>query len=159
MTDTATHTTAPPAPVPAARTWTLTTTGGHTLTGHLPAWADDDPSESGIPLELLGTRLADISHRTTFPGQTTHVVLGSAPAQEAKILWATIDCHPYADDPDPRTPVASIALVDDYWLTHLTPDDLTHIATQLRTQADRLDHDVKPRLIAAREDWAAHHAG
>ncbi|WP_407675914.1 DUF6907 domain-containing protein [Peterkaempfera bronchialis] len=100
MTSTATATVTrpgvPPAPGREDPTWTLTTTGGHTLTGHLPAWADEDPSESGIPLELLGTRLADISHRTTFPGQPAKVVLGSAPAQDAEILWASIDCHPYA---------------------------------------------------------------
>ncbi|MGA5703940.1 DUF6907 domain-containing protein [Peterkaempfera bronchialis] len=160
MTSTATATVTrpgvPPAPGREDPTWTLTTTGGHTLTGHLPAWADEDPSESGIPLELLGTRLADISHRTTFPGQPAKVVLGSAPAQDAEILWASIDCHPYAEDPDLRTPVASIAIVDDYWLTDLTPDDLTEITAKLRAQADRIENDIRPALVTARTDWADH---
>jgi hypothetical protein len=63
------------------RTWTVTTTSGHTLTGHLPAWADTDPSTTGIPLERLGAHLADIRHHTAFPGQNVTTVHGSGEQQ------------------------------------------------------------------------------
>jgi hypothetical protein len=39
----------------------------------------------------------------------------------------------------------------------LDPDGLAEIAAKLRAQADRLDHDIRPQLLAARADWAAHH--
>lgn len=46
--------------------------------------------------------------------------------------------------------------LDDYWLHDLDPAQLATIATQLHTQADHLDHEVRPALIAAREDWTSH---
>lgn len=37
-----------------SRTWQVTTTNGHTTTGYLPAWADEDPSRTGVPVGRLG---------------------------------------------------------------------------------------------------------
>jgi hypothetical protein len=53
--------------------------------------------------------------------------------------------------------VVSIALIDDHWITDLDPQGLTEIAQQLRAQADLLDREIVPRLVAARTDWANHH--
>ncbi|MEE4545797.1 hypothetical protein V2S66_27990 [Streptomyces sp. V4-01] len=44
------------------------------------------------------------------------------------------------------------------WILGLDPDGLADIATKLRAHADLLDHTVRPTLVAARDDWAAHHA-
>jgi len=82
----------------------------------------------------------------------------SQPGQEM-VFWGSIDCSPYAEDPEPRVPVVNIAIVDDFWIMGLDPDGLTGIAAQLRAQADRLDHEIRPRLIACRDDWSTHHSG
>jgi hypothetical protein len=73
-------------------------------------------------------------------------------------LSGSIDCAPYSEDPTARLPVVNLQLVDDYWLHNLDPDQLGTIATQLRAQADHLDHEVRPALISAREDWTTHHS-
>ncbi|WP_405584994.1 DUF6907 domain-containing protein [Streptomyces sp. NBC_01190] len=36
----------------------------------------------------------------------------------------------------------------------LDPDGLAEVAAQLRAQADRLDHEIRPQLVAVRADWA-----
>jgi hypothetical protein len=152
----------PPDPEPTRPTWTIATTHDLAVTGYLPAWADDDPSTTQVPLGLLHVRLADICHRAVFEGlplqvrsPPSHGEAGQL-AQE-QVLWGTIDCTPYAEDPEPRIPVVNLAVIEDYWINHLDPDELTEIATALRIQADRLDHEVRPALIAARTDWTQHH--
>jgi hypothetical protein len=142
----------------ATQVWTITTTTGYTAAGYLPPWAEGDPSRSGIPPQHLATELTDITHQQPFPGQLiTAALTDDQPAQETVILSGSIDCTPYSEDPTSRQPVANLQLIDDYWLTNLDPDQLATSATQLRTQADHLDHQVRPALIAARIDWTAHH--
>jgi hypothetical protein len=75
----------------------------------------------------------------------------------SEIFWGAIECSPYAEDPGLRVPVANIWLVDDYWLHGLDPAEIAGFAAQLRAHADRLDHEVRPALIAARADWNAQH--
>ncbi|SHK57061.1 DUF6907 domain-containing protein [Actinacidiphila paucisporea] len=142
--------------VPAPRRWTVATTEGFTVTGHLLAWADDDPTATGVPPGQLAVQLADISHRAYFDGELLHVIAPGREPQEG-VLWGVLVCDPYAEDPAPRVPVVNIAVVDDYWINHLDPAGLAEVAARLRAQADRLDHDVRPRLVAARADWAARH--
>jgi hypothetical protein len=139
------------------RTWNITTTNGYTTTGHLPAWAEDDPSTTGIPPQHLGTELAGINHHQPFPGQSVTVSVTDDPGIGAVILSGSIDCAPYSEDPASRQPVVNLQLIDDYWFLNLTPEQLTTLAAQLRAQADHLDHTVRPALTAAREDWTTHH--
>jgi hypothetical protein len=145
-------------PLRRASTWSVTTTTGFTVSGHLPAWADEDPSESGVPLGRLSIVLEDVGHRSSFEGQ---LLPARSPACEGDaaghILWGSIDCNPYVEDPAPRVPVANVALVADYWINDLDPAGVADLAAKLRAQADRLDDEVRPALVAARADWAAHH--
>ncbi|WP_328917026.1 MULTISPECIES: DUF6907 domain-containing protein [unclassified Streptomyces] len=140
-----------------AKTWTLTTTNGYAATGHLPAWAEEDPTETGVPLDRLSAQLADITHRAAFNGLCLPVVNGNGPAQEAEILSGTLECVPYADAPEPNVPVVNLRIIDDHWITGLDPTALTDLATTLRTHADHLDHHINPALTAARTDWTTHH--
>jgi hypothetical protein len=140
--------------------WTIATTAGHTATGYLPPWAAKNPSEKDVPIERLGAHLSDITHYTEFEGQTVLVHSserkGEGPADE-QILYGSIDCHPYAEDPDPRIPVVNINISNGCWTTDLDPAGLAAFIAAFRAQADRLDREVLPALIAAREDWDAHH--
>lgn len=144
-------------------TWTITTTAGYTATGHLPLWADEDPSATGVPHDRLSVTLADIRHHITFEGQQVAVWNPALPSgrqyksEQAQVLWGSIECHPYAEAPQPREPVVNIAIVADHWISGLDPDGVAEIARQLRAQADRLDNEIRPRLVAARADWAEHH--
>ncbi|WUH92325.1 hypothetical protein OG900_20920 [Streptomyces sp. NBC_00433] len=136
--------------------WTIATTAGREVTGHLPAWADSDPTATNVPLDQLPVALADISHRSYFDGQLVRVHNAASSATDERLLWGVLVCAPYAEDPHPRVPVVNVAIVDDYWITHLDPDGLTKLAAKLRAQADRLDQEIRPQLVAARENWAAH---
>jgi hypothetical protein len=139
------------------RTWTIETTCGHTTTGYLPAWAEDDPSETGVPLERLGVSLADICHHAPFSGQLLPVSCDSSPGRPTVILFGSINCNPYDEDSELRVPVVNLQIVDDYWSNGLDPTALADVAAKLRAQADRLDHEILPALIAARADWNAQH--
>ena len=149
--------TVPTVPGHGGRTWTITTTNGLSVTGHLPDWAEDDPSKDGVTVERLSVELTDMTHEMFFNGQLLDVVHGSDPAEQREVLAGTITCHPCADAPDPRIPVANIVIVDDFWLTDLDPTGLAAIAARLRAQADHLDNEIRPTLIAARNDWTDHH--
>ena len=65
----------------------------------------------------------------------------------------TLGSRPYAEDPEPRVPAADVAI---YWINGLDPECLSEIVAKLRAQADRLEHEIRPQLIAARDDWAVH---
>ncbi|MYS22580.1 hypothetical protein GA0115240_142317 [Streptomyces sp. DvalAA-14] len=150
-------------PVQPGRSWTIATTAGYAATGYLPAWAVADPSETGISLDLLPIRLADVNHCTVFEGQTMRVRspgCGCVPGRlgETEVLRGSIDCNPYAEDPEPSDPVVNIATIEDFWINGLDSDGLAEIAAKLRAKADRLDREIRPRLLAARADWTAHHA-
>ncbi|WUV82908.1 hypothetical protein OG552_27365 [Streptomyces sp. NBC_01476] len=113
-----------------------------------------------MPLDLLSVRLADISHRNFFAGQTMTVLAPDAKgkAEEDTVFEGTIDCNPYVQDPALRVPVVNIQVCLDHWILGLDPQGLMTIAAQLHAQADRLEQEIHPALIAARKDWAAHHA-
>lgn len=141
------------------RRWVITTSDGRVESGHLPAWATDDPSEHLIPPDQIEARLADINHCAAFAGQTARVY---TPARrdglpvEEEILRGSVDCNPYAPAGEPRIPVVNIHVAAETWLTGLGPEDLAGIATRLRAQADLLLEEVLPALITARADWQAH---
>lgn len=164
-------TTTAPAQQPAlesiaspGRTWSISTTGGITLTGYLPFWADEDPSESDVPLEELSVKLVDLAHRRPFDGQRMRV---HNPAHaddvrlgaEESLFDGHITCHPYSEDPQERMPYANVRVVDDLWLNHLAPEGLTELAAQLRAQADHIEGDVIPALEEARSDWTGRRLG
>ncbi|MFJ5608118.1 DUF6907 domain-containing protein [Streptomyces sp. NPDC093221] len=139
--------------------WTITTPNGPEVSGYLPDWAEDDPSESGVPFDLLPLRLTHIEHRTFFEGQTVSLVEtwpGNA-AEEEVVLGGSIDCAPYASDPRFRLPVVNIQVCPEHWIAGLDPDGVAEIAARLLDQAELLIREVRPALIAARKDWEAHH--
>ncbi|MFI5759117.1 DUF6907 domain-containing protein [Streptomyces sp. NPDC051569] len=157
----------PPAQQPpsegitSGRTWSISTTSGVTLTGYLPPWADEDPSESDVPPEELSVKLIDLAHWRPFDGQRMRIhnpadADGAGLTVEESLFDGHITCYPYSEDPQERTPYADVRVVDDLWLNNLTPEGLAKLATQLRMQADHLEKDVIPILEAARHDWAAH---
>lgn len=162
---------APPARQPSSEgttspgwTWSISTTGGVTLTRYLPPWADDDPSESDVPLEELSVQLIDLTHRRSFDGQRMHIhnpadADHAGLAVEASLFDGHITCYPYSEDPRERAPYADVRVVDDVWLNNLAPDDLAKLAAQLRAQADHLEKDVTPILEEARNDWTARQVG
>lgn len=140
------------------KTWTIATTPGYTASGHLPAWAHGDPTATSVPLDQLSVELADISHRAVFDGQLLRVHNPSSTAADERVLWGVIVGSPYAEAPDPRVTVVNLALVGDYWITHLDPDGLAELAAKLSSQADLPDHEISPQLVAVRADWTAHHS-
>ena len=146
-----------PSPWSAPGTWAITTTDGAVTSGYLPAWAEDDPTEIGVPAEELPQRLAQVNHRTFFEGLMLPL---TAPdlwddVEEDSVFEGSIDCNPY--DPDPRlhVPVVNLQVSVGRYILSLGPDGLADIAAKLRAHADLLDHKVRPALIAARDDWAA----
>ncbi|MEW1862730.1 hypothetical protein AB0399_20560 [Streptomyces sp. NPDC088194] len=141
------------------RTWTITTDTGFSISGHLPPWATDDPSEHQLPVDRLGIALSDINHHQEIHGQTLPLRTPDPchpDAQSVTVFRGSIDCDPYATEPDLRVPVFNFHLVDDYRLEALGPDDITELATTFRAHADLLDHHVRPALIQARRDWQLH---
>lgn len=141
------------------RRWTITTTSGHTLTGYLPSWAEQDPSEEKLPIDHLAARLEDVHHFAEFGGPTLNrrrSGAGEGEPVEEPVLFGSIACIPYAEDPDPRIPTVSFNITTDCWLDHLGPEDIVDLADKFRAQADHLTYDVLPALVAARADWEAH---
>jgi hypothetical protein len=141
------------------RTWRIVTATGASSEGYLPSWADDDPSETGVPADQLSNRLSDVSHRELFDGQSLRLASPQTPESpgDFKLFWGSIDCNPYDEDPESRIPIVNLAIIEDFWITGLDPDGTADVAAKLRAQADRLDNEVIPRLVAARDDWEAHH--
>jgi hypothetical protein len=146
-------------PVPPGRQWTITSSGGYTVQGYLPGWAEDDPSRTDVPSNAMRNAVYDVIHRASFDGQLVSPARGGyGPGRDTWTLGGNIEVIP-DNDGKPSTPVVNVHLIEDFWLTGLGPDEVAALAGQLRAQADRLEHDVRPRLIAYRADWAAHHSG
>ncbi|MEW1866360.1 hypothetical protein AB0399_39315 [Streptomyces sp. NPDC088194] len=145
------------------RTWKISTTNGITAHGYLPDWAEDDPSDTGLDPENLHVTLVDVGHRCAFRGVTLTAFTregGARRAHEIESLHGEIACHPYSDSEAPDesvVPVVNVQVGPDCWAIGLEPVALAELAAKLRTHADYLEGDVLPRLVAAREDWAAHH--
>jgi hypothetical protein len=138
--------------------WVVSTTSGEAMRGYLPAWAQDDPSRTVEP-GRLHTALADITHQADAVGLILPVAHGQDPAEQAAVLAVTIACRPFGEADQPRAPVASVQIVEDYWLTGLTPDALAQFGQRLRELGDVLATKVAPALNTARADWARHHPG
>jgi hypothetical protein len=144
-----------------ARRWSITTTTGVTVTGHLPGWAETDPSQDGVPHDRLQTHVADIHHSQWFTGQTVTVDMPGFDHDryigEYEALVPTMRCLPHSDDPADRVPVVVVDAVagSDHYIGPLDPDGVADLAAKLRAQADRLTNEVLPALVAAREDWDA----
>lgn len=139
----------------SAATWQVSTTSDFTVSGYLPSWAEEDPSQDGVEITDLGTRLADIVHSTAISGRYTPLSTTDAPAEGTVILGGSIDCWPYSADPVRRVPAANVQLVDDYWMHNLDPDQLREVIATLRAQGDYFEQVLLPALQAARSDWAA----
>jgi DNA-binding XRE family transcriptional regulator len=140
-----------------ARTWAVTTVSGVTVRGHLPGWADEDPSRDGVLPALLGTALADVVLEADAGGLILPVVHGQSSPEQAAVLAVTFVCKPFGQDDEPRVPVAEVQIVDDFWLKDLDPQGITDLGERLRTLGHLLVHQVGPALAAARADWARHH--
>lgn len=148
------------------RSWTISTDNGTTVTGHLPFWAEDDPSEADIPADMLPARLIAIAHWASLGGTTLEVFdstsgVASGPTTVLNLFSSSIVCHPYHDPDVPdelHIPYVEVQITPGCcWMTGLDPDALTTLATTLRTLAENFESEVRPQLIAARADWAAHH--
>ena len=113
-----------PTPFSTPGRWTIRTVDGSETTGYLPDWAEDDPSEVHVPLDLLPLRLAQVEHRTFFDGQVVDLAMPSpgSIAEEEVVFGGSIDCTPYAADPQLRLPVVNIQVGPQCWITGLDPD-------------------------------------
>jgi hypothetical protein len=148
----------PPAQEAArAQEWAISTTSGETVRGYLPAWAQHDPSRSGVDPHRLHIALADITHEADAVGMVLPVAHGQEPAEQAAVLAVTIVCKPFGDDDEPRAPVASVQIVEDNWIRDLTPDALEQFGQRLQALGDLLATTVAPALSVARADWARYH--
>ncbi|MEW1866452.1 hypothetical protein AB0399_39790 [Streptomyces sp. NPDC088194] len=148
-----------PKPWSTPGSWTITTTSGFATSGYLPDWAEDDPSEAGVPLDQLPLRLGGINHRNFFEGPMMPLTATNSrdDAEEDAVFAGSIDCNPYDTAIRLRVPVVNIQVSPGHWILGLEPQELADIASKLGAQADLLQDEVLPALIAAREDWSAHH--
>lgn len=148
--------TAPPWSTPGM--WAITTDSGSAMSGYLPAWAEDDPTEAYVPMDRLPDRLAGINRRNFFEGPmmpiTAPDVWGAV--EEDAVFEGGIDCIPYDPDPILRVPVVNLQVCAGRWILGLDPHGLAEVTAKLRAHADFLEAKVLPALIATREDWAAH---
>lgn len=147
-----------PVATEVARQWTITTDTGDTASGHLPPFADGNPSETGIPADLLQLALEDLTHRRNYDGQTVTVDIPAAGGRYTgpeEILLPHIQLKPHSTDPADRVPTVSVELVSggDHWIGPLDPAGVIDLAAKLRAHADRLDQ-VAAELTDARADWA-----
>ena len=147
-------------PVSAGRTWAISTTTGYTTRGHLPAWADDDPSATGVAPERLGTELTDVLHCTTFGGQLLRACPRALdPGEGSVALTPYLQCAPYAEEPERRVPLLNLQLAGDLWLTNLDPQGALEVAEQFEDFVNVLREKAVPAVMAARTEWAAHQPG
>ncbi|WP_335970921.1 DUF6907 domain-containing protein [Streptomyces sp. CA2R106] len=154
-------TTEPDGAASPARKWVITTTAGEQVSGYLPDWAAEDPSEQDVPAEELATRLADVCHYREFPGQALQAYSPGNPSdapEELEVMSSSITCAPYTPAPELALPVATVRVAGEYWMTDLDPAGLAEVIQGLRAVADRLDGVVIPQLNDIRAEWAAHHA-
>lgn len=141
---------------PSGRTWSIVTTTGERVSGFLPAWAEDDPSRTGVDPGRLHIALSDVTHETFFGGQFVPVCQGAQEeGEDSAVLSAVMRCRPFATDDrtSVTAPLVSIQLVDDFWIRDLDPPGVIEAAGQFRGFADLLLTTVAPALTAARTDW------
>lgn len=145
-----------PAP---RREWTITTEFGVTVHGYHPTWDQTDPSAHNIPADRLEMYVSDVDHVQHWKGQVVTANLHAHEGRytgECPILCPQMNLRPFDPNPAERVPNVSIELAEgsDEWIEHLDPQGVADVASRLRAQADRLENEVLPALIAAREDWA-----
>jgi hypothetical protein len=148
----------PPTAVGGGGEWRITTSDGDVaIREYLPGWAEEDPSRTGVAPQLLGKLLADVHHRRDFGGESAVVAFASDPPGPMVVFGVTVGCRPFAEEGQPRVPVANVQIVDDFWFKDLDPEGVSAVAALLRAQADRLEQQVRPALVAARDDWQRNH--
>ena len=76
--------------------------------------------------------------------------------EEDAVFEGSIDCNPYDTDSGLRVPVVNLQVCVGRWILGLDPHGLAEVAAKLHAHADFLEAKVRPALVAAREDWAAH---
>ncbi|WP_435178721.1 DUF6907 domain-containing protein [Actinacidiphila sp. bgisy145] len=138
----------------------ITTTAGEQVSGYLPPWAAEDPSEADVPPEELAARLADVCHYREFPGQVLRAYSpgnSSVAPEELEVMSSSITCTPYAPAPELALPVVTVRVAGEYWMTDLDPAGVADLVAGLRAVADRLDGVVIPQLNDIRAEWTAHH--
>jgi DNA-binding XRE family transcriptional regulator len=146
------------SPVPDGRTWAITTTNGYTASGPLPAFADDDPSTTGVAPERLSAELTDILHWTAFGGQYMRVCPAALdPGEDSVVLTAHLQCAPYAEEPQRRVPLLNIQIAADLWLINLDPGAALEVADRFEEFVHLLRGTAVPAAVAARTEWAARH--
>ncbi|MFJ2955709.1 DUF6907 domain-containing protein [Streptomyces sp. NPDC087270] len=153
--------TEPDATTSSALKWLIATTTGEQVSGYLPAWAAEDPSESDVPPEELAARLADVCHYREFPGQVLRAYSPGNTSNEPEgleVMSSSITCTPYAPAPELAAPVVTVRVAGEYWMTDLDPTGVADLVAGLRAVADRLDGVVIPQLNDIRAEWAAHHS-
>ncbi|WP_335979628.1 hypothetical protein [Streptomyces sp. CA2R106] len=144
------------------RTWRLTTTNGVAVSGYLPPWAFEDPSESDIDPDRLAVAAIDVELFHYFdgvPGSLTGTDHGTD-IDGYMTPFGAITCRPCPDRevPDrPVHPVLTVQVSDTEETVCADPDELGALITRLRTRTDYLDQHVRPAFIVVYEDWQAHH--
>jgi hypothetical protein len=144
------------------RRWTISADDGSVIAGHLPEWAQEDPTAYGVPVSQLPGVLGDMTHWADFEGallraHTTETGGATGSPAETVVFASSIMCHPFPDPEHGSLPFAEVQITPDCWMTGLDPDALIALAATLRTLAGRIENDVHPLLLGARTDWAAHH--
>jgi len=145
-------------PAPSGRQWTITTDAGVKVSGYLPAWASEDPSKS-VPANKLEFTLDDLTFGRRYTGPTAKVnaplgIDGARTVEDSELFHVAINCAPYSQYADERTPYAEVAVLEDCVIEKVGPDELAKLAEQLRAQADVLAQAARD-LAIARADWAA----
>jgi hypothetical protein len=141
-----------------ARTWSIRTTTGATVTGYLPEWAETDPSKDGVRNDRLEVHVVDVYHRRDYDGPTVTVDMPGFDKDryvgEYQILAPVMRCTPHAEDPADRVPVVLVDAMpgSDHYIGPLDPAGVMDLADKLRAHAAALD-DVAALLQDAREDW------
>ncbi|WP_405592652.1 DUF6907 domain-containing protein [Streptomyces sp. NBC_01190] len=143
---------------PSGQTWAITTTDGHTVSGYLPDWAQEDPSKTGVAPDRLPIELSDMTHEASFGGQLIRVCPAAEdPGEDSAVFTALMQCSPFVEDnPEARVPLVNIRIFEDFWITNLDPSGVVEAAERFRDFADLLTNKVAPELSAARSAWAEH---
>jgi len=102
--------------------------------------------------------ITGIIHWAPFDGQVISLEpIEYGPGKEAEVFGGCFVCIPDTEGPELAEPYVDIHIFEDFWFTGLGPDQVATVAAALRAHADRLDREIRPRLIAYRDDWTAHH--
>ncbi|WP_329180430.1 helix-turn-helix domain-containing protein [Streptomyces sp. NBC_01477] len=76
------------------RTCTIATDSGEVVSGHLPFWAGEDPTRTGVRRQGLRAALVDVVFGATAGSLVLPVACGQEVAEEAPVLVVTIGYKP-----------------------------------------------------------------